>query len=61
MVKDFTIKIKRNGKWSEISIKNNFQRLVHVPINAEIDGVAFCGLETHGAETIRLFSIDIMK
>ena len=61
LVKDFTIKIKRNGKWSEISIKNNFHRLLHVPINAEIDGVAFCGLETHGAETIRLFSIDIMK
>jgi hypothetical protein len=61
IVKDFTLEIKKDGVWQTVETKENFQRLFIQPLDDEIEGVAFTGKTTHGADEIRLFSIDLVK
>ena len=61
LVKDFTLEIKKDGVWQTVETEENFQRLFIKDIDAEIEGVAFTGKTTHGADEIRLFSIDLVK
>ena len=61
LVKDFVVEIKIEGSWEKIEINDNFQRLLYIPVEKEIEGVCFYGIETHGKEKINVFSIDIIK
>ena len=60
LVKDYVLEIKQNGEWKKTAYTGNFQRLVLHDVNAEIEGIAFIGTQTHGANDVRLFSIDIL-
>ena len=60
LIKDFTVKVKRDGEWQTIEVKDNFQRLVLIPVDAKIEGLCFVANNTHGKETAKLFSIDII-
>ena len=61
LVKNFTVKVKCNGTIKTIKVKDNFQRLVLIPINAEVEELSFCAEETHGSQKAKIFSIDITK
>ncbi|MBE5734734.1 MAG: FAD-dependent oxidoreductase [Clostridiales bacterium] len=61
LVKDFTIKVKCDGAVKTINVKDNFQRLVLIPINADVEELTFCAEKTHGAQKAKIFSIDITK
>lgn len=60
IVKKFLIRWRIKGEWHERTIENNFQRLVKVAVDAEIDAVEFCGMATHGAKKVYLWSLDII-
>lgn len=60
LVKEYRLQVKKNGVWEELETKENFNRLVFLDVDAEIEGVAFTGLSTYGDENIRLFSLDVV-
>lgn len=61
LVKDYEIEIRKDGKWEKVKIEGNFHRLNIISIGEEIEGIAFKGIETHGDENIRLYSVDILE
>lgn len=61
LVKSYTVSVKKNGVWTDIAAtRANFKRLVYVPIGDTVEGVRLTGHDTYGAESIRLFSIDLI-
>ncbi len=58
MVKDYVLEFRAEGKWEKISKKDNFLRLVFHDVGRRIDGIAFTGFKTYGADKVNLFSID---
>ena len=61
LVSDFTVTVNGKGGSRTISVSDNAQRLVFLDVNETINSVSFFGLKTHGANEIRLYSIDVMK
>ena len=56
LVKDFVIYV--DGKEFK-RVKNNFHRLVNIPLNVNAQSISIKWLATNGAEKVRLFSVDI--
>ena len=61
LVSDFTVTVNGKGGPRIINVSGNAQRLVFSDVNETINSVSFCGLKTHGADEIRLYSIDVIK
>lgn len=59
LVKSFQVRWHTAEGWKEKLVENNFQRLVKIPVREEIDGVEFCGTQTHGSKKVRFWSVDI--
>ena len=59
LVKQFRIRWRAEGGWREQVFENNFQRLVKIPVGEKLDAVEFCGMQTHGATKVYLWSLDI--
>ena len=56
LIKDFVV--YADGK--EVArVENNFCRLVHVPLNVTATELSIKWLATNGAESVRLFSVDV--
>lgn len=60
LIKDFTVKIRVDGVWKTFAIKNNFQRLVFIPVNGAVDSLTFTAKKTHGATKSKIYSIDVI-
>ena len=60
LVSDFTLVLHGESD-KTVEIKGNYQRLVFVGVNEEISGVTFRADKTHGCETARIFSIDLVE
>lgn len=62
LVKAYRAEICVNGEWRILSEeRDNFRRLVKLPVNERISGVRFTGLATYGADKIRLLSVDVLQ
>ena len=59
LVKQFRIRWRAEGGWREQVFENNFQRLVKIPVGEKLDAVEFCGMQTHGATKVYLWTLDI--
>ncbi|OJU13455.1 MAG: hypothetical protein BGN88_13950 [Clostridiales bacterium 43-6] len=60
LVKDFKLILPdENDAVSEITVENNHQRFVKVPLNGKAKSVRFVPLSTWGAEKVHVFSLDI--
>ena len=60
LVKDFTVKIKIDGNYQTIDVKDNFQRLVLLPVNGKVEEITFLATKTYGAPQAKIFSIDVI-
>lgn len=60
LIKDFTLKIRVDGAWQTYDIKDNFQRLVFLPVDGIADSLTFTAKKTHGATNARIYSIDVI-
>lgn len=61
LVKDFNIEVMNNqGEYRMLTeIRNNYQRLVRIPLNVAVSAVRFKPLSTWGSGKIHLFSWDV--
>lgn len=61
LVRDFRIEVLNEaGEWTLLDeTKDNFQRLVRIPLNARTRGVRLVPLSTWGAETCHVFSFEV--
>ena len=61
LVKAYRVETLIGGKWRTVrEEKENYRRLVRIPVGGEIEGVRLTGLETYGAKTVRVISVDLV-
>jgi hypothetical protein len=61
LVKAFRIEVLRaDGKWERVVLRtDNHQRLVKIPLSAQVTGIRLVPLETWGAPEARIFALEI--
>ena len=60
LVREFRIEGARDGEWVELYREcNNYQRLVKIPIEGTYSKIKFVPEKTWGAETVKLFALEV--
>jgi hypothetical protein len=51
---------KAAGNWETIALlENNYQRLVHLPVGRQLEGVRFTLVQTWGADASKVFAFTV--